>query len=241
MTIIMNFEEGVKTCRSQFQNLVFMEAIFPASTEKLHKLLPTKKLKPIESTKGITHVKIDAFEYREWYSTRRGKDPLPPYNEWTVVIPVNYVSGSEQPVDGGYVVWMPVTHELPMRGGIDLWGFNKFMSEIRFSENKDARTCEVAADGKMVIKFTVKKLTGSETQEDVYIFNKMGDKLTRTLVQFKGSLGVSHDAGSATFELGDHPIGKQMASIKLENKPVEARYGVGVRANLHDFNKTFTL
>jgi hypothetical protein len=43
------------------------------------------------------------------------------------------------------------------------------------------------------------------------------------------------------FELGDHPIAEQMASIGLENMSVEARYGSKVRANLHAFSKTFPL
>jgi hypothetical protein len=52
----MDFDEGVKTSRAQFHDLVFMVAGFKAPTEKLVDLLPIKKLQPVESPNGFTLV-----------------------------------------------------------------------------------------------------------------------------------------------------------------------------------------
>lgn len=241
MSIVMDFEEGGKACLAQYRDIVFMDAMFPASSEKLQTLLPTKKLQPVESTRGITHVTMGALEYRGWYSVRRGMDQMLPYNEWAFIVPVNYVSGKAPPVEGGYVVWMPVTHEIPMRAGVEGWGLNKFMSEIKFSETRDARTCEVTVDGKRIVRFSVKRLVGPELQNDRFVFARKGDVLTRTLTQWRGELGVGRGVGSASFDLGDHPIAEQLASVGLINRPVEARYGSKVRANLHMVNETLAL
>ncbi len=85
----------------------------------------------------------------------------------------------------------------------------------------------------------MKKQSGVEKQDDFYAFNKMGDKLTWTLVQMKGRVGISDSVGSAEIELGDHPIAKQLASIGIEAKSVESKYGINLMANLHAISKTF--
>jgi hypothetical protein len=136
---------------------------------------------------------------------------------------------------------MPVTHELPMRGGIDGWGFNKFMSDIRFTETSDTRTCNVTVNGKNLISFTVRKSDVLERQEDMYVFNKMNDQITRALVQFKGTFGKTTAPDSAEFALGDHPIARQIALLQLEQTSDQATYGVNVRANLHAYDKTLAL
>lgn len=237
MTIVMDFEEGAKTANTLFHDLVYMSAVFTSPTSKLRSLLPLDKLQPVEWSGGVTRVTIAAFEYKKW-----GRDqPLPPYNEWAFMIPVKYVSGKEPGLEGDYVVWMPVTHEMPMRGGIEGWGFNKFMSEITFTETRDVRTCNVVADGKNIVRFKVRRLGVSNGQNDLYCFNKMKDSLTWTLVQFKGDFGRSEEGGSAGYELGDHPIAKQLGSLGLGKASVETTYGVNVRANLHSYSKLLEL
>jgi hypothetical protein len=236
----MDFEEGLTKCLAYYNDSTYMEASFPSLTEKLRSLLPTEKLHPIESSKQITPIKMSASENKEWYSKRLGKNPLPPYNVYTFSIPVTYISENQPPLDGEYIVWMPETHELPIKGGIEGWGFNKFISEIKFEETKDARTCKVAIDGKKFIWFTVKKLTGSESQEDQYVYNKMGNHLTRTLVQYKGQFELAAGS-SATFELGEHQIAKKMRSLGIENTPLRVKFGLKIRGNLHAFNQTLPL
>ncbi len=227
----------MKNSRTQFHDLIYMAANFKAPTSRLEELLPTPKLQPVES-KGLTDIQIYAFEYKKW---GRKEQPLPPYNEWTLVIPVNYMGEDKTELDGVYVVWMPVTHEIPMQGGIEGWGFNKFMSDIRFSETKDARTCDVTVEDVQLISFTVKKAELSDYQHDMYVYNEMRGMLTRTWVQFKGDFGFSSGDGSGSIELGDHPISKQIASIDIERNSSNALYGVNVKANLHAYHQTLPL
>jgi hypothetical protein len=136
---------------------------------------------------------------------------------------------------------MPVTHERPMRGGIDRWGFNKFMSDIRFIQTSDTRTCEITIDGEKLISFTVKQLNVSERQEDLYVFNKMKDLITRTLFQFKGDIGKVTEPDSAEFTLGEHPIARTITSLQLEQTPDETTYGVNMKAILHPYEKALPL
>lgn len=237
MTVLMDFEEGVKASSTQFHDLVYMAANFKAPTNKLGNLLPTHKLQPLES-KGKTDVQIFAFEYMKWGIKEQ---QLPPYNEWTLTIPVKYREEDKTELDGFYVVWMPVTHEIPMKGGIEGWGFNKFMSDIRFTDTKETRTCNVTLDGKQLISFTVKKTELSDHQEDLYVYNEMKGMLTRTLAQFKGGFAMSMGEGSGSIVLGDHPIAKQIASTDLKHTSEKALFGVNVRANLHAYQQTLPL
>lgn len=237
MPVLMDFEKGVKASDTQFHNLVYMSANFRTPIENLGNLLPTHKLQPIES-EGKTEVRIFAFEYIKWGMKEQ---LLPPYNEWTLTIPVKYREENKTELDGFYVVWMPVTHEIPLRGGIEGWGFNKFMSDIRFTDTEDTRTCNVTMDGKQLISFIVRKTELSDLQEDLYVYNEMKGVLTRTLAQFKGDFGMSTGEGSGSMVLGDHPIAKQIASTDLKHASEKALYGVNVRANLHPYQQTLSL
>jgi hypothetical protein len=58
----MDFNES----RAQWHDFVYMAARFKAPTSKLVDLLPTTKLHPVESTKGLTLVRICAFEYKKF-------------------------------------------------------------------------------------------------------------------------------------------------------------------------------
>ena len=217
--------------------MIYMSADFKTPADKLGDLLPTPKLQPLESN-GQTDVRIFAFEYHGW--SVRGQS-WPPYNEWTLTIPVEYRGEDGTGLDGYYVVWMPVTHETPMRDGIEGWGFNKFMSDIRFTETEETRTCEFVVNGKKLISFTIRKTGTSDNQVDYYVYNEMDGMLTRTLAQFNGGFGTSTGNGSGSIALGDHPIAKKIASTGLEFNSGSALYGVNVRLNLHDYECTLPI
>jgi hypothetical protein len=209
--------------------MIYMSADFEAPANKLEDLLPTPKLQPLESN-GQTDVRIFAFEYHGW-SVR--EHSWPPYNEWTLTIPVEYRGEDGIGLSGYYVVWMPVTHETPMRDGIEGWGFNKFMADIKFTETEETRTCKVIVNGKKLISFTIRKAGTSDNQVDYYVYNEMEGMLTRTLAQFKGGFGTR--TGSGSIALGNHPLAKKIASTGLKLNSGNALYGVNVGLNLHDY------
>jgi hypothetical protein len=217
--------------------MIYMSADFKSPADKLRDLLPTPELQPLESN-GQTDVRIFALEYQGWSV---GEQSWPPYNEWTLTIPVEYRGEDGTGLGGYYVVWMPVTHEIPMRDGIEGWGFNKFMSDIRFTETKETRTCEVVLNGKKLISFAIRKAETSDNQVDYYVYNEMDGMLTRTLAQFKGGFGTSTGDGSGSIALGDHPLARRIASTDLELNSGNALYGVNVRLNLHAYECTLPL
>jgi hypothetical protein len=60
-----------------------MAAAFPAPVGKVKKVLPSKKLKPVETAPGMATIALIAAEYRVI-------DSMDPYNEFDVVVPVTY-------------------------------------------------------------------------------------------------------------------------------------------------------
>ena len=217
--------------------MIYMSADFRSPAGKLGDLLPTPKLQPLE-TNGQTDVRIFAFQYEKGGA---GEESWPPYNEWTLTIPVEYMGKDRAGLTGYYVVWMPVTHEIPMRDGIEGWGFNKFMSDIVFTETEQTRTCRVVVDGRKLISFTIRKAETSHGQVDYYVYNEMDGKLTRTLAQFKGGFGNSTGDGSGSISLGDHPIARKIGSAGLEPNSGNALYGLNVRLDLHAYEYTLPL
>jgi hypothetical protein len=217
--------------------MIYMSADFKSPAGRLGNLLPTPKLRPLESN-GQTNVRIFAFKYEEGGA---GEHSWGAYNEWTLTIPVEYVGEEGTGLGGYYVVWMPVTHETPMRDGIENWGFNKFLADIKFTETRETRTCEVAVDGQRLISFTIRKAETSEKQLDYRVYNEMDGMLTRTLAQFRGDFGTSTGDGSGSIVLGAHPLARKIESTGLELTSRDAIYGVNVMLSLPAYDSTLPL
>ena len=125
-----------------------MSASFPVPTNKVKDALPTERLKPVEIKPGIAMIRFAAMEYRE-----TDRDWLESYNEFGVSVPVQYQSDEDSPeFPGLYVVHLPVTTEEARWGGVEIYGFPKFIAEINFKEEGDMRRCRVRARAPLSVR-----------------------------------------------------------------------------------------
>jgi len=88
-----------------------MGAAFPSPITKMQKVLPSEKLKPVETTPGIATVALIATE-------NRIIDDMGPYNEFDVMIPITYETADKgSGLSGFYCLHLPVTTEKALIGG----------------------------------------------------------------------------------------------------------------------------
>jgi hypothetical protein len=218
---------------------------FTAPADKLQELLPSKRLKPALLTPGRGVIAFAAFEFRELVD-------FPAYKEASISIPVLYEPTVNIPglpllapqwfkTYGLYVHHVPVTTELVRDGGIEVWGYPKFLAEITFEETGESLRCRVRAEGKDIIALEGEKLATRPRSMVWPNYTVKGDELLKTPVQVQGEMGISMLRGGVTYTLGDHPIADELRSLDISDKAVQHIYAPQVQSLLHAGEKGLRL
>ena len=225
----------------RYLDLSALMGVFTASAEKLQALLPSKRLKPALLTPGRGVVSFAAFEYRELID-------WPGYNEFGISIPVLYEPNVNIPAlpllgpqwfktYGLYVRHLPVTTEQARDGGIEIWGFPKFVAEITFEDTGESLRCQLRAEGQDIIALEGKKLPTGPRSMDWPTYTVKDGELLKTRFQVQGEIGVSMLRGGATYTLGDHPIADELRSLDIGDSAVQLMYGPQLQSMLHPGEK----
>jgi len=113
-------------------------------------------------------------------------------------------------------IWqLPLTSEVGLQAGIDIWGFPKFLADIDFSEDEGSVSCKLSGEGEEILTLTVKKNAARmKTYFDYTIFSVKDRELLRTHVNgISSSLGRSFKPGGARLTLGDHALSRRIREI----------------------------
>jgi len=205
-----------------------MTVTYTASTDKVRKLLPLPVMHPVEAWPGRALVAFTAFEYR--------KTDIDPYNEFSISFPITYEKTSLPSITmmgmmakryfTAYVWQLPVTTERARRGGVDMFGYPKFIADISFSREKDALACTLSEGGKKILVLKGQKL--QTVPEKVNRFKtysiKDGVPLVANVYMNPVEFGKSLSGGAAQLSLGTHDIAKKLQEINLSPKPIFFQY-----------------
>jgi len=201
-----------------------MTAIFTASTSKVRELLPHPDMKPAELFPGRCLAAFTAFEYR--------KTDIDPYNEFSISFLITF----DQPQIPGltaawqmgkrcysaYVWQLPVTTEIARVGGVELYGYPKFLADIDFATDSGWLVCELSEAGQKILTLRGKVIPTAKGKLTRYITYsvKEGIVLKANVVQNPLEYGQSRSKSAAALELGDHPISDQLRSLGLSRHPL---------------------
>ncbi len=204
-------------------------AIFVASSAKVKNLLPRREMNPVEIFPGRCLVAISAFEYR--------KTDGPPYNEVSIAFLITYkrmqipgLTVSKMMLKRVYLtyVWLlPVTTEEARAGGVDLFGYPKFIADIDFNDDGDWVTCSLAENNREILQLSGKKLEskqGKRTRYRSYNVEKGAPLIAEFLVNPK-MFAQAIGGRTARLELGsDHPISDTLEQIGLSKRAILYQY-----------------
>lgn len=192
--------------------------IFLAPTLKLRDLLPTSKLVPAEVFPGKGLLAFMAADYRD--------SSIGPYRELGIAVPARYRPRTNPPlvpalrmaasISFEAFVWqLPVTTEVALHAGIDIWGYPKFLAEIDFQEDETHVTCSLTEKGEHILTLKVKKsLPKLKTYFDLNTYTVKDRELLFTSIQgISGSLGRSFAPGTAQLLLGEHGLSRKVREI----------------------------
>lgn len=201
-----------------YQDIMFLSISILASLERIHAILPSRRLKPYRITPWHGALSITAYQYRAC--------DIGPYNEVSIGIPVTL--DKETPLFTGslrrmpetlmaYSHHLPVTTEIAREVGAEFAGYPKFVAGIEFVEEGHWITCELKADTQHVLtlhgrKLEVKRFPRFRVNPITY---RRGYLLRSELVISERDMGHSKSGEDVKLELGEHQIAEELRDMKL--------------------------
>jgi len=204
-------------------------AIYSASSMKVRDILPLPEMNLVEIFPGRCLVAFTAFEYR--------RTDGPPYNEVSIAFLITY----KRPQIPGFTVsrmlltrvyityvWqLPVTTEEARAGGVDLFGYPKFIADIEFYDDRDWVTCSLSENGREILQLSGKKLESKRGKRTRYLSYNV-EKGTPLIAEFLVNPKMFAQAiggGTARLELGsDHPISDSLKQMELSKRAILYQY-----------------
>jgi hypothetical protein len=200
-------------------------AIYTASTSKVKKLLPHRAMNPIEMLPGKSMVAFTAFEYR--------KTDIDPYNEFSIA----FLTAFDKPQIPGltalwqlarrcftaYVWKLPVTTEIARFGGVEMYGYPKFLADITFERGTEWIECRLSEKGEGILALKGKILPTARGKITRFITYSIldGIPVTANVVVDPLEFAQSRDSQSAILELGaKHAIADALREIELSSNPI---------------------
>jgi hypothetical protein len=206
-----------------------MSAIYTASTDKVRKLLPKEEMHPIEVFPGRCLAAFTAFEYRD--------TDIRPYNEFSVSFLITYGKKSVPGLKvlsqmssrhfSTYVWQLPVTTEIARVGGVDMYGYPKFLADIVWTRTNDWVECRLSEQGRHILTLGGKMLPAKPCGHFKYTTYsvKNGIPLVANVLINPLEFAQSRNKKDAKLTLGDaHAICDALHGIELSPNPLMYQY-----------------
>jgi Acetoacetate decarboxylase (ADC) len=213
-------------------------AAFPINADKAAELLPGNEVHPFRLWKrGLLMVTV--VDYRQ---TVIGK-----YIEFSVAIacthgrwraPAFFPVLLQKPFGlGQFVVDLPVSSEISVKGGKGIWGMPKHQANLRFDIGEQTVSSQYDLDGQFCMMIEVAKckpwLPLSTGAANYCTFRGM---LMKSYIYFKGKIGMSlFKAGAAKLIIGDHPRVQYLKKLEISPDPVFTAWLPNTRGLLDDY------
>lgn len=212
-----------------YYDVTTMTAVYTASTKKVRPYLPLPEMHPVEMIPGRCLVAFTAFEYRD--------TDIDPYNEFSISVPITFRRTS---IPGltimiftlnrcltTYVWHLPVTTEIARRGGVEHYGYPKFIADIVFKRTPGNLTCTLAEGAETILTLKGKTLpTRPDKRTRIRSYSvKNGIPLATNIDINPLEFAQSMKRDAATLEIGSsHAICHELHGIGLSARPVLYQY-----------------
>lgn len=201
---------------------------YTADPVKVKALLPSDRLHPVTLSKKKALLGVACFNYID--------TTIGPYGEVGIVVPAIYadkkplhaipaIRESYDPRFGSVVLHLPVTNTIARDGGRGLWGYTKFVADMRFVITPEYLQCELGEDGRHILTARVaRRGLIKKDYRPLSSFSVKDKKLIQTTIPQVGTARNSLFPEGSFLELGDHEIVGPIRELGLSKKPVMSRY-----------------
>lgn len=208
-----------------YQDMTSMNAVFTASTARVAELLPHPALRPVELRRGRCLLSVTALEYRQ--------SGIGPYNEVAIAASVVFGRKPVRVLDALaamvrhafslHILHLPVTTEPALIGGVQLYGYPKFLADVTFTRGEKRLACTLAEGGARILSLAGEDLGRYRPGKlHATTYSTKGDTLLRTAIEFdKLQSAETMRRAAATLEIGsEHRVARQLASLDVDPRPV---------------------
>ena len=213
-------------------------AAFTINRRRAARLLPGNELHPLAfGSRGLLVVTVIDYrvtnigryiEYSVAIACTRGARPAPP------ILPLLFQRHYEV---GQYVVDLPVSTEISVKGGKGIWGMPKHRANLDFLIGPDVVSSQYDLDGQMVMRIDVERpgRTWLSLNTGGANFCEFRGMLMKSYIYFKGRIGFSlFRAGSATITLGPSRRADWLRDLDIGPRPVFSGFFPETRGVLDD-------
>ncbi len=205
---------------------------FSIDKSKARLLLPSQNLHPLVLPNGRAVFAIFAYNYIE---TTIGS-----YGEIAGGIMITYgkkpslinllldalIPGRTTEI-GSVVPYHPVTKMVAHDIGIDQWGYNKFIADMKFIITPEYQKCVLHDNDQHVLDIQVsRKGKFSNEKMPLITYTVKDDKLIKTVIPQKGVKRISHRPKDSFLKLGDHAMAQSIKNLDISPKPFASMYYV---------------
>lgn len=226
------FPEGMETplrLPVYYYDNSLMSAVFTASTTEVRALLPSAEMHPVEIVPGRCLVSFTAFEYRD--------TDIHPYNEFSIAFVIRFGKRSLPLWSLGrmalqrcfhvYVWQLPVTTEIARWGGVELYGYPKFVADIDFTREPAAFVCNLGEDGKQILTLRGAKRDTSQGKRLRFKTYSLIDDIPLCANVYANPIEYAEAIrpNDVTLELGrEHRIARRLRQLELGSRPLLYQY-----------------
>jgi hypothetical protein len=220
-------------------------AVFTINAEKAAKLLPGNEIHPLRLWKKALLV-VSVMDYR---ITDIGK-----YIEFSIAIACTHGSKPAPRLlpaiftkhygTGQYVIDLPVSTEISVKGGKGIWGMPKHQANLNYIVSEKTVSSQYDLDGKLVMKIEIERPRNAWLRMSMAAANYCGFRgmLMKSYIYFAGKLGFSFfKKGSAKLTLGSHPRIQALKDLEISNNPIFVAFIPEARGVLDDYFESWFL
>ncbi len=202
--------------------------MFTADLANVRRLMPSRSLHPVRTATGRALLAIAAYDYLE--------TSFDPYGEVAIAVPVVHGRRAAPVLPllaearwGGFgylVLHLPVTRRSARDGGREVWGYAKFIADMKFRNTPERYECRLDEGGDHILTLrVVKRGLLSPDRRPIVTYSVKDRALVRTTVPQTAITRTALGAGGSSLELGDaHPVARSLRELDVDPRPVATRY-----------------
>lgn len=145
---------------------------------------------------------------------------------------------------GQYVIDLPVSSEVSVKGGKGIWGMPKHQANLDFEITESSVRSRYDLDGRMVVEVEIQR-PGYErfpVRASAVNWCAYRGMLMKSDIHFKGRMGFSlRKPGSARITLGDHPRADVLRRLKISERPLFSAFLPETAGTLDDHVESWFL
>ena len=197
---------------------------FYCDYNKAKQVLPGNQLHPLKFLNGKAAFMVTVVDYRDTsigkyieYSLAlactRGARPSPP------ILPILFMKAYHT---GQFILDLPVSSEISVKGGKGIWGMPKHKASLDFKIGEEVVSAQYEKDGQFAFRIEIDKPAKTNFPVNVGAVNcsHYRNMLMASYIYFNTKAGIRFGKkATGRLYIGDHPRTRFMRDLQIESKP----------------------